>query len=302
MTPEPSFLRDLSASQRFILLALAIVVSGAVIGLIAFLALGGRTSGQPAAAELPSATSAGTGIGTAPPPPPQAPLFAASSIDTVLLSSKELNDLLGTYTLRYSGRGPDPMMELVQSIYGMSDHSRLVTPEACVGVIFGAEHRVWADSGFDEMRDQTFRPYFYRHDETISPPWVVEQTVAVFPTVNSANAVLASSQDQWQSCANSGVTETVPPEDSRQFGLGPVNRTADLLTISMASNGPKGGAFACQQALGVRENVVVGTRSCIVVEETYETEMNSAGWPTNPDWATNDAERLARAMLDKVEF
>ena len=191
------------------------------------------------------------------------------------------------------------MMELEDSIYGMSDHSALVTPQACVGVIFGAEHHVFAETGFEQMRNQTFRPQTYVYDERISPPWVVEQTVAVFPTAEEAQAVLTSSQDQWQSCANSVVTEDVPPENSREFSFGPVVRAGELLTVPMVANSHVG-AQACRQVLGIRENVVVVTRSCNNIEETSEMALGGGGWPTDPDWATNDAERLAQVMLDKV--
>ena len=37
-----------------------------------------------------------------------------------------------------------------------------------------------------------------------------------------------------------------------------------MITVAMASNGGENGPDACQQALGVRENVVVETRTCEV--------------------------------------
>ena len=149
------------------------------------------------------------------------------------------------------------------------------------------------------MRDQTFRPETYVVDRTISPPYVAQQTVAVYPTAQRAQQVLTSSQEQWESCARSTVTEDVPPENSRAFDFGTVRRNGDLLTVSMAANSYVG-ASACQQALGVRDNVVVGTRSCNYIEETAATAFTGDGWPTNPDWAKDDAQRLAQSMLDKV--
>jgi PknH-like extracellular domain len=190
-------------------------------------------------------------------------------------------------------------MKLEDSSYGMSDNSALVTPQACVGLIFSAEHRVYADTGFEEMRDQTFRPEPYVIDKTISPPYIVEQTVSVYPTAQQAQAVLTSSQQQWESCARSTVTEDVPPENSRAFELGTVQRNGDLLAVPMAANSYVG-ASACQQVLGVRDNVVVGTRSCNFLEETAATSFTGDNWPTDPAWADNDAQRLAQLMLDKA--
>ena len=191
------------------------------------------------------------------------------------------------------------MMAIEDSSYGMSDNTALVAPQACVGVVFGAEHRVYADTGFEEMRDQTFRPETYVADTTITPPWIVEQTATVYPTAQQAQAVLTSSQQQWESCATSAVTEDVPPENVREFELGTVQRNGDLLTVSMASNNHNG-AQACQQALGVRENVVVGTRSCNNLEDSAATAFTGTGWPVNPNWASDEAQRLAQMMLDKV--
>jgi serine/threonine-protein kinase len=212
----------------------------------------------------------------------------------VLLSSQEINDELGTYAA-----GSTPMMAMDDSSYGMSDNSALVTPPACVGVVFGAEHRVYAESGFEEMRDQTFRPETYVVDDVIQPPYVVEQTVVVYATAQQAQAVLTSSQSEWNSCAKDAVTERIPPENSRDWVLGVVQRSGDLVTVPMAANSHIGPA-ACQQALGARDNVVVGARRCDYWEEPATTAFTGSTWPTNPEWASDDAERLAQLMLDRV--
>jgi Ni,Fe-hydrogenase I small subunit len=52
-------------------------------------------------------------------------------------------------------------------------------------------------------------------------------------------------------------------------------------------------------ALG-RENIVVGTRSCNEVDPSIVPNY-VRGWPTDPRWATDDAERMANAMLEKVK-
>jgi hypothetical protein len=62
------------------------------------------------------------------------------------------------------------------------------------------------------------------------------------------------------------------------------------------------GPAACQQVLGARENVIVGTRSCNDIEQSTATNYDPVrGWPTDPKWASNDAEHLANAMLAKVK-
>lgn len=272
------------------------IVLTAAIGLAIWRPWKQDESGTPAATST-QASASPISSATSPALPPAPPTFAAASIDSVLLSPQEVNDELGTYATSATQR--TPMMKLEDSSYGMSDNSALVTPQACVGLIFGAEHRVYAGTGFEEMRDQTFRPETYVVDRTISPPYVVQQTVAVYPTAQRAQQVLTSSQEQWESCARGTVTEDVPPENSRAFEFGTVRRNDDLLTVSMAANSYVG-ASACQQALGVRDNVVVDTRSCNYIEEMAATAFTGDGWPTNPDWAKDDAQRLAQSMLDKV--
>lgn len=89
------------------------------------------------------------------------------------------------------------------------------------------------------------------------------------------------------------------PRIRASLSFGMVQRSGDLLTVPMAANSYVG-ASACQQALGVRDNVVVGVRSCNFLEESATTAFTGNNWPTNPGWASDDAERLAQTMLDKV--
>jgi serine/threonine-protein kinase len=125
--------------------------------------------------------------------------------------------------------------------------------------------------------------------------------VAVFPSVDQAQAFLSSSQAQWQACTSTGADVTFGFENGRGYTLGNVQRRGDLLTVSMASNDAFRGPQGCQQVLGVRENVVVDTRSCNDVEQSGATNYDPVkGWPTDPNWATNYAERVATAMLNNV--
>ena len=81
--------------------------------------------------------------------------------------------------------------------------------------------------------------------------------------------------------------------------LGNVQSEPNLITVTMASNGGLNGPDACQQALGVRDNVVVEARTCEVPDliTTYDPVR---GWPKDPGWAVPDAERVAKAMLENV--
>ena len=58
------------------------------------------------------------------------------------------------------------------------------------------------------------------------------------------------------------------------------------------------GANACQHALGVRDNVVVGARSCVTPPGVTPGGSTAA----EPSWAGNDGQRVATAMLGKVKI
>ena len=111
------------------------------------------------------------------------------------------------------------------------------------------------------MRDQTFTPEPYVYDATASAPNLVEQTVIVFPSADQAQAVLASSQKQWRSCAQGTVTRKLY-EGADGYELGSVQLRGDVLTVSMVAINRESGHSACQQVLAARANVLVGTRAC----------------------------------------
>jgi serine/threonine protein kinase len=187
-----------------------------------------------------------------PPPPPTAPEYPASAIDSVLAAPAEISRVVGAANLQ------------VKSTQGLSDNSGNVTPFSCVGVIFGSDRSVYADSGFDAIRDQTLEPANYSYNTT--GPTEVEQTVAIFPTAQQAQAFLKASQHQWQSCATGQVRYLKPGTDGEgggTFDLGSVDLRGDVLTVPMISLSNLNGDNACQQALGVRANVVTGARTCL---------------------------------------
>ncbi|WP_375487470.1 serine/threonine-protein kinase PknH/PknJ, partial [uncultured Mycobacterium sp.] len=132
-------------------------------------------------------------------PAPHAGAFPASSIDNLLLTPEAIG--------RVTGAGP---WQVAETASAPTDHSGLVTPYSCVGVIFTAEQSVYADRGLLALRDQTLKavpPTIYP-GKPLPPdtPEQVQQTAIVFPTVQQAQAVLTASQREWQSCAAGQVS------------------------------------------------------------------------------------------------
>jgi serine/threonine-protein kinase len=230
------------------------------------------------------------------PPPP--PTFSPKAIDQVLLTAAQLSKLLGvtvTSDPAAAGGGAGGL-PLNSSSYGMSDHSGQVTPRSCVGVVFTGEHDVYAASQPTEIKTQTFGNL---HQSMDKGPYLLEQTVAVYPSAAQAQDFLTSSQAQWSTCAKGDVDATLGFENGARYALGKVQRQGDLITVSMATNGGENGPDACQQALGAHENVIVETRSCQVPAVVTNFDPVK-GWPRDPGWAVPDAERVAKAMLQNV--
>ncbi|WP_445164454.1 sensor domain-containing protein [Mycobacterium sp. Dal123C01] len=218
--------------------------------------------------------------------PPTTGPISASAIDTLLPDATAVSRVLGA-----------PPLKIKIATDQLSENSSLVTPSTCVGVIFGDERAVYADSGFAGVRDQTLQAEAYPYNST--SPTQVEQTVVVFRTSDQAQAILTSTQRQWQDCARGLVSYRVPNTNNEvgwSYNFGGVRLRDNLLTVSMAGINRESGNSACQQALGVRANVVVGVRSCL-----DPPDIPISATVADPELAGQNAERLARNILSRVQ-
>lgn len=252
------------------------------------------------AAPAPSTTTAVTtspSVSSSAPPPPPPPSSAPTDIDRLLLSDAQLTRLVGVRVSEDpASRGGGGDMGLDSSSYGTADHSGQVTPRSCVGLVFTGEHDAYSGTNIEQIKTQTFGSLY---GGSSGPPYLLQQTAAVFPSAAEAEAFMGRSQKQWDACTANDVDVTLGYENSASYALSSVQRYSDLMTVSMADNGGLHGARACQQAMGVRNNVVVETRSCNVpnIENTYDP---AKGWQRNPNWARPIAENIARAMLENI--
>jgi hypothetical protein len=141
----------------------------------------------------------------------------------------------GAMSGRYSGP-----LQVVSSSYGMADNSAAVRPPDCVGVVFGAEQRVYADSGFEAVRSQTLAP----DDYSSHPSTVVQQTVVVFSSDEQARSILQASTSLWRSCSTGDADPDpqIPPyridqdagEGGWAFHMTPVEATNTRLAVKFA--------------------------------------------------------------------
>jgi serine/threonine-protein kinase len=229
---------------------------------------------------------------------PQPPSLSPNAIDQVMLTADELSKLLGVnVTSNPAGGGGGSALAIKSSSYGMADHSGQVKPKSCVGVAFTGEHDVYAAADPAAMKIQIFGEQ-YGGSGSNAAPYYVEETAAVFPSATQAQQILKSSGAQWHTCGSSEVGVTLGYENGRGFRLGDVEHDGDVIAVSMASWGGLNGLHACQQALGVRANVVVEARTC------EEPSIPNFNWqePVNPAWASPTATPLVNAMLNKVKI
>lgn len=231
-------------------------------------------------------------VTTTPLPPPPPAVFPASRIDSVLLTPAEITSTTGGAFEGY----PSGPVEVINSTLGTADNTHAIDPPSCAGVIFGAEQQVYADTGYEAIRNQILGKSVSAIDG------LVEQTVAVFPTAEEAQAVLVSSTAQWRTCANghpleyssdASVSHDAGYEKGWGWYLSGLVVGDELMTMYMTSvDNLNGNAPACQLALGVRENAVVKVKTCL------DTGTN----PQLPDPSLSGdyAERLAIVMLDRI--
>ena len=253
-----------------------------------------ETPATPSATSLTPLPPAATSISPSPTPPVTA---TPRDVDRLLLSDAQLSRLVGLRVSEDpSARGGIGSMALDSSSYGPSDHSGQVTPRSCVGVVFTGEYEVYSGADIEQIKTQTFGSLYGGSD---GPPYLLQQTGAVFPSSVEAAAFMKRSQNQWQACAANDVDATLGYENSASYVLGTVERSGDLMTVSMATNGGLNGPRACQQAMGLRSNVIVETRTCNVpdIQNTYDPDR---GWQRNPNWASPIAEKVAAAMLENI--
>ncbi|OBG38129.1 hypothetical protein A5673_15620 [Mycobacterium sp. E3198] len=235
------------------------------------------------------------GSATASSTPPPQPLFLPKAIDQVLLTADQLSKLLGVPVSGDPAGGGAGGLAMNSSSYGTSDHSGQVRPPSCVGVAFTGEHDVYSKTELEAIKTQTFSQMY---GPGMRGPELLQQTAAVFPSADQAQAFLASSQTQWEACSHETVGVTLGYENARGFTLGKVQNDGTLMTVSMGSPPGENGADACQQALGVRKNVVVEARTC---QGPGPNATANPGYPGDPAWATADAERVAKAMWANVQ-
>jgi hypothetical protein len=196
-----------------------------------------------------------------------APLHVAplkqSQLAGVMLGIDELNSILSSTD-----------MEVISEMEEMSDNSRSVSDPDCLGVIFGAEEKVYDGSEWTAVRDQVAR-----EPGDDKEHWV-EQTAVLYPEAGNAQKFFDDSKSNWKQCGGYSVAV----DDGETSYIWQVN---DLETkddvISQVTTQEDSGGWECQHALAPVSNVTVETWACAfgikdeAVEMAQEMVKSAAG-------------------------
>lgn len=198
-----------------------------------------------------------------PQPTSPPPTVAPASVNTLLLTTNEVESIMG-------GANLEPGEVFDQ----MSGTSLELSNQNCAGAQINALQSVYQGSGFSAVADQVLTA------ET--PEYIfVNQSVVLYPSADQAEKFLRRSADSWQSCAGENITVT--REDGTEF-----NWTFDQVVddgdkvISQRGNQEGMAGYGCEHVMRVVSNAVIETRVC------------SSG-------ITDEADRMANEMAAKVQ-
>jgi hypothetical protein len=176
-----------------------------------------------------------------------------SQLADVMLGIDELNSILSSTD-----------MAVVSEMEEMSDNSRSVSDPDCLGVIYGAEEKVYDGSEWTAVRDQVAR-----EPGDDKEHWV-EQTAVLYPEAGNAQKFFDDSKSTWKQCGGYSVAV----DDGEASYIWQVN---DLETkddvISQVTTQEDSGGWECQHALAPVSNVTVETWACAFGIKDEAVEM-----------------------------
>ncbi|WP_179468256.1 sensor domain-containing protein [Mycolicibacterium vinylchloridicum] len=165
-----------------------------------------------------------------------------SDLDRVLLSSGEVNGVMGATGIRVTA-----------SAQSLSDNSDGVSDIDCLGAIYGAEELVYGGSDWTAVRDEVLQ-----EPDTDNEHWV-EQIAVLYPSSEKARAFVEGSRTSWEKC--SGTSIDIDNSDVHStWKIGEANVSGDILT--QQSTQRYAGGWGCQHALASVSNVVVEAWAC----------------------------------------
>jgi hypothetical protein len=171
------------------------------------------------------------------------PLVPATELDDLLLSTDEVNAVMGTDAMVASPARIEP------------DDNRILLPNVdCLGLLLVGEKAIYGDSGFTAIRTQLLR-------QPDNSEWdaLVMQGAATFLSSDAATAFFDASAERWSRCTNHRVnlSSNIQPAMSWMFGELAESESELVMTLTRGAN-----ERACQRVLSVEFNVTIDVRAC----------------------------------------
>jgi len=176
----------------------------------------------------------------------QAPPILNARLGKLLLSSGDVNAVGQTTT-----------MALRRPISEMSHSEDVVSDPNCLDAYSPMEAAVYRDSGWVALEGQFLDN---AHSRTDQQKHALLQGVVRFRDAELAQRFFGQAQPRWSGCANRPLTITQPGDEPVNWTLGKLVVTDTQLSIVQTLDGGKG--FACQRALGVRNNIIIDALWC----------------------------------------
>jgi hypothetical protein len=180
---------------------------------------------------------------TPPPAPPE--LVPANALDGVLLSTEEVDSVVGT-----TGMTAHPRVDV------MSDHRNLLPNLNCLGIWQVNEAGVYGKDGWIALRQELLRS-----PDTDAWHTLVVQSVVNYPSTDAARDFFTQSADRWSKCTNHNVNITLNDQPLPKWRSGALAKTDTTLAIPF-TRGDANGVASCQRVLAVDDNVVVDVQAC----------------------------------------
>ncbi|KUI39174.1 sensor domain-containing protein [Mycobacterium sp. GA-2829] len=232
--------RKSNATAKWLIGGGAAVVIVAVVAVVVLVAAGG---GDPA------------------PAPPPAATLTPSEVNSLLLTSGEIESIVGVDNLE-----PNAVRD------EMATTSATLSEPSCAGAQYNALQSVYAGSGYSAVADQILKA------ET--PKYVfVNQSVVLFPSADQAKQFVTKSAEAWKACGGDNVTVTMEDGTAYTWTFDRVDQTDTQISQRVTQEGMEG--YGCEHVLRVASNALLEVAAC-------------------RDNVTDDGTRMVDAMAAKV--
>jgi hypothetical protein len=152
--------------------------------------------------------------------------------------------------------GQTTNMVVRKPISQMSHSEDQVSDRNCLDAYSPVESTVYRDSGSVALEGQ-----FLDNARSKAPrKHALLEAVVRFHDAELAQRFFTGARPRWAGCANRPLTVTQPGDDPVAWTFGPLVATDTTLSLVQTIDGGRG--FACQRAIGVRNNVVIDTLWC----------------------------------------